>query len=132
MFVLQLGIAGVVPRRPYRNPPTGATPPVGNEAHLVKLKLSQIAGLHQAVEAVYRELKIPPLGFTVRVAQEDIHLLAALARHPLMVMRVNRRLRCVGNVRSYFCARAVLADDAEIDCIEVIDWNEKRIKELRW
>ena len=114
--------------QPHPTDPLGAPPPVGNAPRLIKAKLSQISGLHQAVEAVYRELEIPPLGFTARVAQGDIHLQEALVRLPLMVMRVNQRLRCVGNVRPYFVAHAVLASDAEIDCIEVIDWSERRIK----
>lgn len=115
--------------QPHPTDQLGAPPPVGYAPRLIKPKLSQIVGLHQAVEALYRELMIPPLRFAARIAQGDVHLSAALARHPPMVMRVNRRLRCVGNVRSYFCARAVLADDAGIDCIEVIDWDEKCIKE---
>jgi len=91
----------------------------------IKVRLSQIIGLHPCLQSLYEDLDIPKLRFPSKQAKNK-EFLSTLVRNPLIVIR-DSRLRCIGKVRTYFAAKEVLDPETEIYCIELFNLTETQI-----
>jgi hypothetical protein len=95
---------------------------------LVRVRLAQIAGIHQAIDQLYEDLSIPPLRFAAKHIPTEDDLLSLSAKAPIHIARVHRQLRCVGNIRMYLALRSLPSLQQEIYCIEVPAVDVERIR----
>jgi len=99
-----------------------------NDPRLVKLSLEKIQGIHPAIVLLEQELDIPPLKLPSKYAASlDKELISMLARKPPIVFR-GKRLCCIGNIRAFKLANAILPPDTQINCIELFDLTEEQIR----
>ena len=99
--------------KPYKLSANIALPDEKSQApSYIKVRLSQIIGLHPCVQSLHEDLGIPRLRFPSRPAKNK-EFLSTLIRNPLIVIR-DSRLRCIGKVRTYFAAKEVLDPETEI------------------
>lgn len=101
--------------------PPGIAESPSRKAEAVVLKTADI-GLHEHVSNKLAEWEVlpftPPMSLAMlKAAKEQVRQLLFL--NPPLVVKHRRSWRCVGNLRSFFLARAILADEDEILCIEI-------------
>lgn len=99
-----------------------------SDSRLVRVPLSKIKGLHETIEATLVELAIPPLRLPVQLAKSDPQFRDFLSRCQIMVIRDNRLLRCIGNVRIFQAAKFVLEPEFTVECIERYGLTPELIK----
>lgn len=90
--------------------------------------LSSLAGLHEVVERTYLELSVPPLSLPVARLRKDETFLQLLARQQIQVTRVNKRLRCVGNIRVYMAMTDMLPPETEVRCYLMPRVSDEQIR----
>jgi hypothetical protein len=92
------------------------------------IRLSQVLGIHSAIEEFNQELGIPPLKAPYVNSKTDPGFQFVLRRNPIWVYKENQRLRCIGNIHAYLSLSSIFDQDTKIHSIEVFDVTAEQIK----